>query len=172
MLSFDTLFYAFLVFHATNAFPLRDEKTQGCSNGWHKYHDSCYFMDNPLMDFEKAQIKCWDFGGTLLLAENLEEYRFATEYSKPNTWSWVGITLDEHFHHPQWVNSGGINATAVNWLVKPFNPFANGWSTKAKCAAHLNSRVASASFMFFFPCNVQLFSICEKNLTLHRLVNP
>ncbi|RCN30974.1 lectin C-type domain protein [Ancylostoma caninum] len=149
-----------------------------CPTGWFEYRDSCYFIDNPLAEYDRAQARCWEQGATLLVAETPEEYTYVTEHSKPSTWSWVGITQEDENHLPKWSNNGGVDpATMINWLVKPFTPVANGWSTTAKCAAHLNVPVSSAAYTFFLPCNIQINSICEKNSTLfpriwdHGLVN-
>ncbi|KIH61116.1 lectin C-type domain protein, partial [Ancylostoma duodenale] len=163
--------YALFALHSVIASPL-DNKTPEtkCPNGWDQYRDSCYFADNPVMEFEKAQIECWRLQGTLLLAETIEEFEYVTEHSKRGTWSWIGITQDESFHDPMWVNSGGVNISTINWLVKPFAAIPNGWSSKAKCAAHLNNLIRSASYAFFFPCGVKLYSICEKNTTLLGLM--
>ncbi|KIH48048.1 hypothetical protein ANCDUO_21886, partial [Ancylostoma duodenale] len=45
-----------------------------CPTGWFEYRDSCYFIDNPLEEYEKAQARCWEQGATLLVAETFEEY--------------------------------------------------------------------------------------------------
>ncbi|EYB87603.1 hypothetical protein Y032_0259g476 [Ancylostoma ceylanicum] len=171
MFNLKNVLYIALILHFMIASPLDNETTQKkCPHSWYQYRDSCYFADNPVMEFEKAQIECWRLQGTLFLAETIEEYEKVTEQSKSNTWSWIGITQDESFHDPKWVNSGGVAINTINWLVKPFAAIPNGWSAKAKCVAHLNSPIKSASYAFFFPCGAKLYSICEKNTTLLGLI--
>ncbi|KAK6739046.1 hypothetical protein RB195_020866 [Necator americanus] len=140
-----------------------------CPPGWFGYRDSCYFFDNPLLEHDKAEIKCWEMGSTLLVVETLDEYELITDRAKESAWSWVGLTQSDDLEHhiPQWSTSGGVDPILINWLVKPYLAVSNGWTTQAKCAAHLNVPAGpSASCTFFLPCTVQTYSICEKNATL------
>ncbi|KHJ87869.1 hypothetical protein OESDEN_12346 [Oesophagostomum dentatum] len=137
-----------------------------CPTGWISHLDSCYFFDNPILEHDKAQAKCWELGSTLLVAETLDEWEYVMERSAVSAWSWIGMTQDEELHFPRWDHSGGMDPLMVNWLVKPYISTSNGWSTQAKCAAHLNVPVAGSDYTFFLPCNIQVYSICEKNATL------
>ncbi|CAJ0601918.1 unnamed protein product [Cylicocyclus nassatus] len=137
-----------------------------CPIGWTTYHDSCYFFNNPPSDYEKALARCYEMGSNLFVPESLEEWEYVNEHSTVSTWSWIGLTMEDDQHNPKWLTSNAMNPLEINWLVKPFVASSNGWSTSARCAAHLNVAKAGSDYTFFLPCSLKVNSICEKNATL------
>uniref|UniRef100_A0A1I7T4G8 C-type lectin domain-containing protein n=1 Tax=Caenorhabditis tropicalis TaxID=1561998 RepID=A0A1I7T4G8_9PELO len=143
-----------------------------CPDGWLRFSDSCYFFETEHLGFAKAERKCHDKQATLFVANSLEEWDIVRTHSEKSYFSWIGLARFSHYERleklPRWQTTGSINPTKINWLVKPFNPIGNGWSSIANCVAFYQSpfNVDSASYTFFYPCTLQLSSICERNSTI------
>ncbi|EFP12373.1 CRE-CLEC-91 protein [Caenorhabditis remanei] len=152
--------------------PLPINQTEKCPDGWVRFSDSCYFYETELLGFAKAERKCYDKQATLFVANSFEEWDLVRTRTEKSHFSWIGLVRFSHFERseqlPRWQTTGSINPSKLNWIIKPFNPIANGWSSIANCAATYQSPspVESTSYTYFYPCTLLLNSICERNSTI------
>ncbi|KHJ92418.1 hypothetical protein OESDEN_07696 [Oesophagostomum dentatum] len=167
-----------------------------CPEGWFRYQDSCYLMQTTRMTLPAAERLCNENGGTLFVADSLSEYNTVMKESPLYFWSWIGLGQSDasgypkwHVHSsaypvrcadekclpadpallPDWDGAYGMNPTELKWLITPFNSVSNGWSTSATCVGHYNIDIYSSTYLYFYPCSYEFYSICERNLTLAGL---
>ncbi|CAB02136.1 C-type lectin domain-containing protein 91 [Caenorhabditis elegans] len=152
--------------------PLPIDQSDRCPDGWLRYSDSCYFIETESLGFAKAERKCHDKQATLFVANSMEEWDAVRDHAEKSVLSWIGLVRFSHYERleqlPRWQTTGSINPSKINWLIKPFKPVVNGWSSYANCAASFQSptEVESASYTFFYPCTMAFKSICERNSTI------
>ncbi|CAO4361788.1 unnamed protein product [Caenorhabditis nigoni] len=158
-------------------FPLPINQSEQCPDGWLRYSDSCYFFETERLGFAKAERKCYDKQATLFVANSLDEWDVVTSHTEKSSFSWIGLVRFNHYERleklPRWQTTGSINPSKINWLIKPYQPSVNGWSSIANCAATYQSPVTieSASYTFYYPCTLQYTSICERNATIINAKN-
>lgn len=136
-----------------------DTKYTICPNGWMRFGDSCYYYERKKMTFDKAEVHCLQLGGTMFVADTVQEWDMVVKQSHINAWSWVGLKQDEDERKPRWTETGGIPMSAIKWLSG-----TNGWSTASNCVAYYNSDVNP--YALFYYCGLDYHPICEKNATL------
>ncbi|CAB02756.1 C-type lectin domain-containing protein 87 [Caenorhabditis elegans] len=159
------------------SFPARQppafvNQTEKCPDGWLRFADSCYWIEKELLGFAKAERNCFEKQSTLFVANSIEEWDAIRVQAKEAFFSWIGLVRFTHYEKleqlPRWQTEGALNPTKINWLIKPYKPLFNGWSSLANCAASYKSpsSLESASYTYFYPCTYMLYSICERNSTI------
>ncbi|VDP04179.1 unnamed protein product [Heligmosomoides polygyrus] len=138
-----------------------------CRRGWMQFKDSCYYFEEKPMNFKNAEARCLRRGGTLFVAETVEEWDEVPLHAPLYEWVWIGLSQRDGQPRPDWGHPGGISLDKVDWLRIPHTVEENGWNSAVKCVANLNSRIKR--FAFFYYCELKFLSICERNATLIRL---
>ncbi|CAB3403756.1 unnamed protein product [Caenorhabditis bovis] len=152
-------------------------QTDLCPDGWLKFSDSCYYIEQETMGFAKAEKRCFDKKATLFVANSLDEWDAIRQHSPKAFFSWIGLVRFSQYEKseqlPRWQTEGGVNPARLNWLIRPYKPLSNGWTTYANCAVHYNPAVSfeTASYVFYYPCTFMMHSICERNTTLINAAN-
>ncbi|ETN80197.1 hypothetical protein NECAME_09330 [Necator americanus] len=160
-----------------------------CPDGWIRYQQSCYYMETAKMTLQNAERACNEKGGSLFVADSLGEFNEVMKESPLYFWSWIGLGQNDASGYPRWQSQGmglsplkclpadsgnlplwdgmyGMNPAELKWLVTPFSSASNGWSTAATCVAHYNIDIYTSTYLYFYPCSYEFYSICEKNSTL------
>ncbi|RCN41279.1 lectin C-type domain protein [Ancylostoma caninum] len=156
----------------TNKKPFNITFTRRCPDSWLRFRDSCYFIEKTKMEFSDAEISCYEKGATLFVANSLEEFDVVMRSAALNFWSWTGLVQFNAMSQPKWLSYGGVEPARLKWLVSPYTPASNGRTAASECAAYYNSEVKIASYNYFYPCNLQFGSICERNATLINVSLP
>ncbi|EGT51063.1 hypothetical protein CAEBREN_01228 [Caenorhabditis brenneri] len=152
--------------------PLPINQSEHCPDGWLKFFDSCYFFETEALGFAKAEKNCQDKQATLFVANSLDEWETVRAHTKKSQFSWIGLVRFSQYERyeklPRWQTTGSINPSKINWLINPYQPLGNGWSTVANCVAlfEFPSTIESSSYAFFYPCTQHFNSICERNSTI------
>ncbi|EYB96507.1 hypothetical protein Y032_0149g2680 [Ancylostoma ceylanicum] len=140
--------------------------TRRCPDSWLRFRDSCYFIEKTRMELSDAESSCYEKGATLFTANSLEEFDVVMRSAALNFWSWTGLVQFDTMTQPKWLSYGGVEPTRLKWLVSPYTSASNGRTAASECVAYYNSEVKIASYNYFYPCNLQFGSICERNATL------
>ncbi|CAI5442321.1 unnamed protein product [Caenorhabditis angaria] len=128
-----------------------------CPDGWFRFSNSCYYVEQELLGFSKAEKRCF------------EKVR---DHSPKAFFAWVGLVRFAQYEKvenlPRWQTEGAINSAKLNWLIKPYKPLPNGWTSLSNCVAHYHGPLSleSTSYTFYYPCTLLFHSICERNATL------
>lgn len=97
-----------------------------------RFGDSCYYYERKKMTFDKAEVHCLQLGGTMFVADTVQEWvgntfesittatvvtvifqDMVVKQSHINAWSWVGLKQDEDERKPRWTETGGIPMSAM-----------------------------------------------------------
>ncbi|CAD6189186.1 unnamed protein product [Caenorhabditis auriculariae] len=166
----DTLAFDPMGAAARNSIGVTDE--DHCPDGWIRFSKSCYYIEQEMMGFAKAEKRCFEKDATLFVANSLDEWDAIRHHTPKAFFAWIGLVRFSSYEKsealPRWQTEGGINPAKLNWVIRPYSPMPNGWSSVSNCAASYNAAVAidSASYVYYYPCVSSFHSICERNATL------
>ncbi|CAB3400642.1 unnamed protein product [Caenorhabditis bovis] len=161
--------------------------TTGCPDGWVTFADSCYWVEQEKFSYAKAEEKCYEKNATLLVLNSQDEWDALRQHTPKTYYTWLGLirlTNDSRWLRsnevandgqdtPVWQTEGAVNPTKINWLVRPYGPLVNGWSSVSNCVAHFRPAVdiENTDYVFYYPCNYEFYSICERNNTILDFLN-
>ncbi|KAK6027453.1 lectin C-type domain protein, partial [Ostertagia ostertagi] len=126
------------------------------------FGDSCIYFETEKLSYEQAEMRCNQKGATMFAPTSMAQWNEVMSKTPPYFWTWTGITQPTQMDEPQF-QGGALNASLVNWLIKPYSSLSNGWSTFSTCAAYYNTQPSSANYVYFYPCTVLYHSICQMN---------
>ncbi|KAL6741304.1 hypothetical protein Aduo_014574 [Ancylostoma duodenale] len=136
---------------------------QICPDGWRRYGETCFHLEMEKLPFSEAEKRCQEKNSTIFTANSLDEWDEVTSFTPPGSWTWIDVKGENST--AQW--RGALDASSLNWLVKPFSPSSNGWTTTTSCAAYRNMEPPLPSHVFFYPCSSQYHSICKRKIGFH-----
>ncbi|EYC15778.1 hypothetical protein Y032_0036g3353 [Ancylostoma ceylanicum] len=136
---------------------------QICPDGWRRYGETCFYVEMERLPFDMAEARCKDKNSTIFVADSLDEWDEIMGFTPPDSWTWIDVKGENGT--AQW--RGALDASNLNWLIQPFSPAANGWTTTTSCAAYRNMDSPPSSHVFFYPCSSQYRSICKRKIGFH-----
>ncbi|VDL66055.1 unnamed protein product [Nippostrongylus brasiliensis] len=120
------------------------------------------------MDFFSAESSCYSQGATLFVPNTAEEWNAIMKFSTPHFWTWIGLMQDDNMKTAKWQSRGGIEISKLKWLERSYRSRSNGWTPSSHCVANFNTQPSIYSYVYFYSCDLQFASICERNNTLVR----
>ncbi|CCD65631.1 C-type lectin domain-containing protein [Caenorhabditis elegans] len=154
-----------------------DFPTGTCPDGWVRFSDSCYWIEQHKQSFAEAEKRCYEKNATLFVVNSQDEWDAVREHFPQTGYTWIGLVRFTHFEKSQdapiWQTEGAVNPTRLNWLIRPYKPVSNGWSALANCAAHFSAAINwdASAYTYFQPCSFKFYSICERNGTILDFLN-
>ncbi|PIC18807.1 hypothetical protein B9Z55_024570 [Caenorhabditis nigoni] len=152
-------------------------ETGTCPDGWVRFSDSCYWVEQHKQSFAEAEKRCYEKNATLFVVNSQDEWDAVREHFPQIGYTWIGLVRFTHRERsvdvPTWQTEGAVNPAKLNWLIRPYKPVSNGWSILANCAAHYSTALnwEASAYTYYQPCSFKHFSICERNSTILDFLN-
>ncbi|VDO80727.1 unnamed protein product [Heligmosomoides polygyrus] len=136
---------------------------QNCPAGFKRSGNACFYVETKKLNFSTAVAKCNEKGATIFSPTSLEQWREVTAMTPTFFWTWIGIEQHEDAEKPRFKGPDAMDASKLNWFVKPYKPAVNGWVAWAHCAAFYHAGTSDWNYVYFYPCTWHYHSICQKN---------
>ncbi|KAK6049209.1 lectin C-type domain protein [Cooperia oncophora] len=147
-------------------YPISPEKV--CPDGFRRIEDSCFYIEMEKLSYDQAEKRCSDKGGSLFAPVSQAQWNHlqdeVTSMTPPYFWTWTGIKKTTPTEDPHFKIEGAMDASSVNWLMRPYSDASNGWSSMATCAAFYNMEKSTSNYVYFYPCSLQYHSVCQTGL--------
>ncbi|EFO82458.1 CRE-CLEC-266 protein [Caenorhabditis remanei] len=151
--------------------------TGTCPDGWIRFSDSCYWVEQHKQSFAEAEKRCYEKNATLFVVNSQDEWDAVREHFPQIGYTWIGLVRFTHRERsedtPTWQTEGAVNPAKLNWLIRPYKPVSNGWSILSNCAAHYSAslNLDASAYTYYQPCSFKYYSICERNSTILDFLN-
>ncbi|XP_047457170.1 C-type lectin domain family 4 member E-like [Mugil cephalus] len=146
-----------------NKVQIREAKrVKCCPEGWKRFKDSCYILSIDLGSWTEARQDCIDREADLVVVNDAEEQRFFCNFTKVETWSWIGLTKRETEGTWKWMDGTSLNLRF--WETgQPDNGGKFPQWDKEDCA-YIKSGRSTEENWNDWSCDASMRWICEKML--------
>ncbi|KAM8885530.1 C-type lectin domain family 4 member E-like [Spinachia spinachia] len=86
-----------------------------CREGWMSFQTGCYWLSTTAATWSKAEDRCREQGGHLVVLNNVEELDYISEVVDIKYSYWIGLVERDHEGHWSWVDGTDFSSTPTFW---------------------------------------------------------
>ncbi|XP_045910715.1 CD209 antigen-like protein A [Micropterus dolomieu] len=131
-----------------------------CPAEWRMFLCSCYLLSSEAGSWTKGRQDCRNRGADLVIIDSAKEQKFLSDFTKAETWSWIGLTIEEKEGSWKWID--GTPLTLRYWEAgQPDNGGGDSKWGEEDCA-HIRTGKKTEENWNDRSCSASLRWICEK----------